>query len=349
MNKLYNNRFIELLEERINKGEFSTKEELIAYLKNYNSTILKDPVLLQRLRQEGIVFNHEDLNQITTQLLTYYDKSKTVPTSLNLDGVSQVSIDNKEYIKVKKEDGTHEILDNNMTDKNFVQQFQDRQNSSYDYQSPDGIKNKTEIIEDLKKEKETASLQSSVNVNTRDLTPEERRQFSAVMHLNNADEINFVVDPVRNIYINKNTGELFYVHKNDEGKMEVRKAEEKTSETFKEEVEYVDEQNKPVTAQVETPIETEFENMDEYELQYIANNRLDALTPEQKATLFRLLERKKETIIPEAKEKEHGKQYVLLNNVVNKQYNGFSSVIFLSLVTLICGIGLTLYMFMMIK
>lgn len=352
MSKLYNNSFAEAIRKKILDGDFKEKEDLIKYLKNINTIVMSDPVLMQRLKEEGIVLNNDELEGISKELLEYYDKTKTDLTSLNLDGVSQFEIDTKDYIKVKNEDGTYDILDDSMNDKNFVEQMQERQNESISLQTQDGVKNKEEIIKDMKEDKQTALLTASTNVNIRDLTPEERRQFKAVMRMNDADEINFVVDPVRNIYINRDTGETYYVNKNKDNQMEVRKVEEATVQTIKQDVSYIDEAGIEQNTVVENPEDIDFENLDEYELQTVVNNRFDSLTPEQKEIVMQLLERKKEmkTVDGEVNTNQNqisGRQYV--KTIFNKPYNGFASTVLLSLVTLLSGIIMLGYLILKIR
>ncbi len=352
MNKLYNNSFAEAIRKKILDGDFKEKEDLIKYLQNINTMVMSDPILMQRLKEEGIILNDDELESISKELLEYYDKTKTDLTSLNLDGVSQFEIGDTDYIKVKNEDGTYDVLDDSINDKNFVEQMKERQNESVSLQTPNGIKNREEIIKDMKEDKKEATLTSSTNVDVRDLTPEERRQFMAVMRMNDADEINFVVDPVRNIYINRDTGETYYVNKNQFNQMEVRKAEEATVETIKQDVSHIDEDEIEQTTAIESPENMDFENLDEYELQFIANNRFDSLTPEQKEIVLQLLERKKEmkTIDGQAKTNQNqigGRQYV--KTMLNQPYNGFTSIILLSFVTLLSGLIMLGYLILSIN
>lgn len=351
MAKLYKEIFADTIKEQINMGQFNTKQELIEFLHNFNTTYFDNPALMQSLKQAGINLKELNVNEVTQELLSYYDKKNVDTTSLNLEGISQVEIDGTDYIKINNGDGTYDLLDDSMNNDNFVKQFEDRQNESYNYQTNNGVKNRNEIIDDMKKDKEEVKLTSSNNVNTRELTPEERREFGAIMRMNDANVINFVVDPVRNIYINKNTGELFYAHKNKEGKMEVRKAEEVTTQTLKQDVEVVDDMENDSKVTVEQPDDGDFENLDDFELQYIVDNRLDTLTPEQKVILFRLIEKRKERKMQDNQEKvkeERGPQKVMMMNMFNKPYNGFTSIIYFSLLTLLFGIGMILYLVMKI-
>jgi len=345
MSRLYNDQFADILRAKINTGEFKTKEELIKFMNNINMVFFNDPVLMQQIKDLGISLKYEDLNALTRDLLEYYDKRTSDLSSLDLDGVSHVDIDGTDYIKIQQEDGTYTLLDDSMSNDDFVTQFKDRQNASYNFQTNDGVKNREQIVQDMKQDKEEAKLTSSTNVDTRDLTPEEKTQFAAVMNMANADEINFVVDPVRNIYINRDTGETFYVHKNEIGQIEVRKATEVTSETIKHDEIRNDDTTNDIEVSVEQPGEVDFDNLNDYDLQYIYETRFATLTPAQQQTLLNILEKRKERTmaeenVPLVKEQEKVKTLELLM----QPHNGFTSILYLSILSLVAGVGMVLYM-----
>lgn len=345
MSRLYNDQFANILREKINTGEFKTKEDLIKYMNNINMVFFNDPELMRQIKEIGISLKYEDLNALTQDLLEYYDRSKEDLSSLDLGGVSHVDIEGTDYIKVQKEDGSFELLDDSMNNDDFIKQFKDRQNQSYNFQTNDGVKNREEIIEDMKKDKAEAHLTSSNNVNTRSLTPEERKEFLTVMHMSDSEEINFVVDPARNIYINKDTGEIFYAHKNPEGKLEVRRAEEVTTETIQKDDKRNDDMTNDVAVNIEKPEDLDFNNLSDADLQYIYETRFSTLTPVQQQILIDLLNRRKErTLAKESetlvKEQEKVKKLELLM----QPHNGFTSILYLSAVSLVAGVGMLLYM-----
>lgn len=345
-----NNKFVDLIKSKVNSGELKTKEEIINYIRKIRESAYSSPELMNLLKEAGINLEEQDLNKVTTVVLDYYDRTKVNTTSLNLDGVSQMTIKDEKgfddkYIKVENKDGSYTILEDNMNDKDFVTQFNERQNKSVNLQSNDGVKNKEEIVKDMKSDKIEVNLQSTNNINTRELTPEERREFSAVMKGRNADEINFIVDTKRNIYIDKDTGETYYTYLNNDNKMEVRKVNETTSETISNDVNSVDENGMEQQIAVESPQNVDMDNLDDYELQYMLDNKFDSLTQEQKQTLLALIERRKEMKSNENTKglsKENGYQYTLKLNDPKKQ-NGYLNLIFLSLVMLLLGIGFILF------
>lgn len=341
-----NNKFVDLIKSKVTSGELKTKEEIINYIRKIRESAYSNPELMQLLKEAGINLDEQDLNKVTTAVLDYFDKAKVDTTSLNLDGVSQMTIKDEKgfddkYIKIQNKDGSYTVLEDNMNDKDFVTQFNERQNKSVNLQSNDGVKNKEEIVKDMKKDKLEANLESTNSINTRELTPEERREFAAVMKGRKANEINFIVDTKRNIYIDKDTGETYYTYLNNDNKMEVRKVDEETSENVVNDANSVDKNRIEKQVTVETPQDLDMNNLDDFELQYVLDNKFDSLTPEQKQTLSVLIERRKEMKSNEntrdlSKEKSY--QYTLKLNDSKKQ-NGYLDLIFLSLVTLLFGIG----------
>jgi len=349
MNKFYDEKFVEDIKHRINDGEFDSKDALAQYLKNIPDMIANNGEIIHRLEVSGLEHNIEDLNQIAITLLDYYDKTKADLASLNLDNVTGFKVDDKEYIKVENPDDTYTVLDDNMSKDDFVTQFQDKQNASMDYKTSDGVKNRTDIIRAMQVEKEEANLVSSVDVERRDLTPDERREFASIMRMKETDINNFVVDTKRNIYINADTGETYYVHRNSIGQTEVRKADEKGAETISQEVSAVDENGIETSITVENPAEQIFDNMDDYELEFTLNNRFDSLTDEQKIILKKIIEKRR--LMQKQQEIQKGsetldiqpKVKVLTMKDLNKKYNGFTSIVFICLLTTIYGAFLITY------
>lgn len=346
-----NNKFVDLLKNKVDSKQLKTKEEIVNYIKKIREAAYNNPELMQLLKEANINLNEQDLNKVTEVILGYYDKKNVNTTSLNLDGVSQMTIKDEKgfddrYIKIENADGSYTVLEDNMTDKDFVTQFNERQNQSVVLQDNNGVKNKEDIIKDMKKDKIEANLQGSNNIDTRELTPEERREFASVIRGKNAEEINFIVDTKRNIYIDKDTGETYYTYINSENKMEVRKVEEQTSDTISNNVDYIDDNQKEQNIVVETPVEIDMDALDDFELQYTLDNKFDSLTEEQKQTLIALIERRKEMKNNENNkdmEKDKGYQYTLKMNQPN-QYNGYLSAIFLSLITLLFGVSFILFL-----
>ena len=350
MSKFYDENFIEDIKGRINNGEFESKEALAQYLKNIPEMVASNEEMLRRLESSGIEHNVEDLNNVATIILDYYDKTKVNTSSLNLDNVTGFKVDDKDYIKVENPDDTYTVLDDNMSKDDFATQFQDKQNSSMDYKTSNGVQNREEIIDAMQKEKEEANLVSTVDIDKRDLTPQERREFASIMHMQETDINNFAADTKRNIYINRDTGETYYTHLNSLGQMEIRKADEKGVENVSKDVNAIDENGIEASVTVENPAEQIFEQMDDYELEYTLNNRLDSLTDEQKIALKSIIEKRKIRLNQQEIKNEQAtldvkpKVKVLTMKDLNKKYNGFTSIVFICLLTSIYGTFFILYL-----
>lgn len=311
--------------------------------------------ILTHLELSGIEHNVQDLNALSVDILNYYDKIKADTASLNLDNVTGFKVEDKEYIKIENPDGTYTVLDDNMTPKDFVNQFKDTQNSSVDYKTEDGVQNRQQIITVLKNEKEEAVLDSSTAVDRRELTPQERRDFASIMRTDEAKVNNFLVDTKRNIYINRDTGDTYYVHRNELNQAEVRKVNEVGAETISNDVPVLDENMQEKTVTVENPAEQAFDQMDDYELEYTLNNKFDVLTDEQKKALMNIIEKRKQLLVAQSqtlnnnqiqaptKQNITPKVKTLTLKDVNKKYSGFTSIVFLCLLTSLYGTFFIIY------
>lgn len=352
MSKIDDNTYINKIKKEIMDGRFGTKEDLIDFLVKNKLMILNNPFFRQELADSFIKLNEETLVKMDKLLLDFYDKSKNIDlNSLNLDGVSSFEVNGKDYIKVEDTDGDILVLDDTLEDDNFIEQFRDRQNNLQSASTLNAEENKKAIVKDMQKDKINASLSSQMDVNTRDLTLEEKRQFAAIMKMPNADNINFLVDPTRNIYINKDNGDVYFVNKNQFGVLEVHKANEITSKTVVEEVKTIDDKKEEVTFNIEEPIEPNFDSIDDSDLEYIYQNKFDLLTEEQRQNLKALIEKRKEIQQQNlSNTKENNKVFVKkLDNALHKPYNGFVSMVFLCSIVAIFSLGILMLLLMYIN
>lgn len=324
MNKIQDNSYTKIIKKKIDENQFKTKDELIDYLNKSKNIILHDEFLNQEFNDHFIKLNDESIKEMFKYLLEYYDKKNILEDSVKLDTASQVEIDGQEYIKVSDGNGNYKILENNQKE-NLVEQFNEVQNSSMYYQTENREENQRRVLDEMGKQKINVELDSSLNVNTRELTSEEKVQFATLMHLPNADKINFLVEPTRNIYINKDTGEVFHAHMNNQGQMEIRKDDEINGNEFKnEETTYDDEV-------ISTPdVEMNFASLSDSDLQYMQNDSRFSFE-EQKAIAEEIEKREKGKEKESATvQKETHKVFVKkMNEVMTRPYNGFVSLMFL--------------------
>ena len=185
--KLYDDKFVAQIQKDIIEGKFHSREELLKYLESIPSLTLADSSLMEKVTKENIEVNTEDLEEISKELLNYYDMSNQDLRSLNMSDVKEVSIDGKDYIKIDKEDGTHIMLDSSMEDKTALKEYQERQMESVNYQTNNGKMNADLITEDLRSSKEEVVLEQSSTISWEDLTEEEKNRLSAFLKMNNID------------------------------------------------------------------------------------------------------------------------------------------------------------------
>ena len=343
MAKLNDNIYFNKMKKKILDNEFATKDDLLNFINKYKEVIINDPYINQEFQESFIKLNEESYNDMTKMLLEYYDKQKKEDlVGLELEGISAFEVEDKDYIKVVKPDGSITILDDSVSKENFVEQFKDKQNEMVSAQTADSTENKEVIIEAMEKEKEEINLESSENLNIRELTYEEKKEFAAIMNISDADEINFLVDPSRNLYINKDTSEVYFVNKNEDGNLEVRQANEISSETNHMEKEIIDEVGNEETVIVDRPLEPDFDSMDESDLIYIVENKKNEMPEElyEKAKKALDIKKNNEQKIVVNKEQEKGYQYTKkLPDFLTKPYNGFVSTLFLISIVGFFGVG----------
>lgn len=344
MAKLYDNLYLETIKKKIMGNDFSTKEDLLEFLNKNRQNILQNSEIQQYFQESFIKLNDETLNDMNKFLLDYYDKIKVNDlTGLNLENVSEVSIDGTDYIKVEKDDGSIMVIDNSYDkNNNFVGQFNEKQNELTSAQTSNIKENTQAVLDDMESRKQVANLESSSNISSRDLTPEERRKFATVMNMDEAETINFLVDIERNLYINKDNGDVYFTKKNSEGKLEVHKANEVSAEKEVEEINLIDNDDIKISKITNTYQEQNFNEMSDSDLVYIAENNYYGLTEVQikkiKEEIAMRNENKKEDMEQQALHKD--KTYV--KTIMNTQFNGFISLIFLCSIVGFIGVSFLL-------
>lgn len=343
--KLYDDKFVAQIQKDIIEGKFHSREELLKYLESIPSLTLADSSLMEKVTKEGLEVNTEDLEEISKELLNYYDMSNQDLRSLNMGDVKEVSIDGKDYIKIDKEDGTHIMLDSSMEDKTALEEYQERQMESVNYQTNDGKMNADLITEDLRSSKEEVVLDQSSTISWEDLTEEEKNRLSAFLKTNNIDERNVILDPKRNIYMDKDSGETFYVHENSDGQLEVRKAIENEAHVEATDVDYLDEFGEKTQTTVDNSTYDSFEELSDYDLQYMVDNMADRLDDNQLAAAKNIIEKRRQQQAKEKLEKQSiSKPKVLIKEMQKRRFDGFTSIVFLCLITSIYGIIILLYL-----
>ena len=148
------------LRNDIKNGKYKDKKSLMDDLASVNKYINTHPELLKNMKE--LDFKDDLVDKNILQLLSYFDEVMA-PSPLNLEGITSFEIGDKDYIKFKDENGEVKILDDSHDNRNFVEQFESKQDESRSFQSNDGSQNALEIAKDtLKYEKKEVPLESTV-------------------------------------------------------------------------------------------------------------------------------------------------------------------------------------------
>ena len=148
------------LRNDIKNGKYKDKKSLMDDLASVNKYINTHPELLKNMKE--LDFKDDLVDKNILQLLSYFDEVMA-PSPLNLEGITSFEIGDKDYIKFKDENGDVKILDDSHDNRNFVEQFENKQDESRSFQSNDGAQNALEIAKDtLKFEKKEVPLESTV-------------------------------------------------------------------------------------------------------------------------------------------------------------------------------------------
>ena len=148
------------LRNDIKNGKYKDKKSLMDDLASVNKYINTHPELLKNMKE--LDFKDDLVDKNILQLLSYFDEVMA-PSPLNLESITSFEIGDKDYIKFKDENGDVKILDDSHDNRNFVEQFENKQDESRSFQSNDGTQNALEIAKDtLKYEKKEVPLESTV-------------------------------------------------------------------------------------------------------------------------------------------------------------------------------------------
>lgn len=144
---------MQALKNDIKNGKFKDKIALRDEITNINRYINTHLELLPNLKE--LDFKDEVVNKNIKQLFNYFDDvMKDAP--LDFENISSFNVDGKDYIKYKDENGQIRILDDNVSNRNFVEQFKSKQNESLAFQQKDGEANSLEIANDMEKFEKTS-------------------------------------------------------------------------------------------------------------------------------------------------------------------------------------------------
>ncbi len=135
---------IESIKNDIKKGKYQTKDDLKKEIIELNRFINEHNSFLSNI--DKLTDSMTNRNMIS--LLTYFDETMK-ESPLDLEGITSFKVDGKYYIKYKDENGKVRILDDNVDNRNFVEQFKAKQNESSSFQSENGGQNALNIVKDM--------------------------------------------------------------------------------------------------------------------------------------------------------------------------------------------------------
>lgn len=285
---LFANELIDNLKSEMNVGTISTKEQLQEKIQKISNILATDDKLKEMISQQEI----EEFRKNIKGLYEYFDSIQQEDPNLNLEGITSFTIEQdgneKEYIKkYNNETGEVDVLVNRK-DKNFVDQFKDKQNELLSAKTDDGFINADNTFDIMKDyEKEEVDLQSMNDINN-------QTKEAKAINSYNPQEANIIADPNSGIYVDTNTGDTLTT-KVEDNHITVQKVGEDvaqsktiTSQTFNED-------NNADETNYETPTGVE-ENLteDELELLLVKGKNENSLTPEQIRHFEALLEQKRQ-------------------------------------------------------
>ncbi len=144
---------VEAIKNDIRSGKYQNKEDLKKDIVDLNKYINTHKELLGNMKQ--LDFKDDVVDKTITGLLSYFDEvMKDAP--LNLEGITSFQVDGKSYIKYKDENGQVKIMDDNVDNRNFVEQFKTKQNESKYFKQEDGKESALNIAEDMNKYQKTS-------------------------------------------------------------------------------------------------------------------------------------------------------------------------------------------------
>lgn len=144
---------VEAIKKDIRNGNYQNKDDLKKDIVDLNKYINTHKELLGNMKQ--LDFKDDVVDKTITGLLSYFDEiMKDAP--LNLEGITSFQVAGKSYIKYKDENGQVKIMDDNVDNRNFVEQFKAKQNESQYFKQEDGKESALNIANDMNKYQKTS-------------------------------------------------------------------------------------------------------------------------------------------------------------------------------------------------
>ena len=144
---------VEAIKNDIRNGKYQSKNDLKRDIVDLNKYINTHAEFLSNMKQ--LDFKDDVVNKTITSLLSYFDET-IKDTPLNFDGITSFKVDGKDFIKYRDRDGHIKIMDDNVDNRNFIEQFKSKQNESKYFNLEDGNESALNIAEDMNKYQKTS-------------------------------------------------------------------------------------------------------------------------------------------------------------------------------------------------
>lgn len=264
---------MQAIKNDIKNGKFKDKIALRDAITDINRYVNTHKELLPNLKE--LDFKDDVVNKNIKQLFSYFDDvMKDAP--LDFENISSFNVNGKNYIKYKDENNQIKILDDNVSNQNFVEQFKAKQNESLAFQQKDGEINSLEIANDMEKfEKNSIQLDDLEQLDNKDTL-----SSKAMQKYENEVVDDIVGNTETGIYYNKDDDKILTA--NNEGNKVVvnevneTKATDSTSIEQNQNLEYPSYDNEIVTQFLVANRNKDI-NMDIFLNKYLENLSIDQI------------------------------------------------------------------------
>lgn len=144
---------LESIKNDIKNGKYKNKEDLKKDIIDLNRYINMHSDLLSNMKQ--LDFKDEVVDKTIHELLSYFDEVMH-DAPLNLEGITSFKVNGKSYIKYKDENNQVRVLDDNVDNRNSVEQFKAKQNESKYFKQENSKENALNIAKDMDKFEKTS-------------------------------------------------------------------------------------------------------------------------------------------------------------------------------------------------
>ena len=312
------------------------KKHLQKYLEEVLHVITYNSEARSFFQEKGLLDKDDSTHKkFYEYFFNFYDRLHG--TELNVSDITTFTVDGVYYIKYRDKDGEYKVIENTQPDKSYIEQIEEKQKSSIYFQIGNSEDNKQAVLNKLTEERREVGLESTVDGPSSAMSQEEREYFETLVNHELFRDKNLIFNAQDNIYIDRDTGETYYVDVNSNGEKEIKKVNE--SYEVNGEVK---------TTNSEIPSNTDYSTLTDGDLYYLLENKSDTMTSAEVEKLKEEInkrEREQQKSAELSKESKP-KQYIL---DINKPYNGFASLMTLTLITSLYGIGFAIYLYLMIK